>query len=105
MAIHPTHAQTTPQHQIHAQQQQPQQCQQQQQLSSTNKPGNYQLYPIYTITSIKIVQRIKRGVSRFSSWINEKLAYIHELCRDDLKIKETGCTHRIISGCDCESEQ
>lgn len=42
LAIHPTHAQTTPQHQIHAQQQQPQQCQQQQQLSSTNKPGNCQ---------------------------------------------------------------
>lgn len=41
LAIHPTHAQTTPQHQIHAQQQQPQQCQQQQQLSSTNKPGNF----------------------------------------------------------------
>lgn len=41
LAIHPTHAQTTPQHQIHAQQQQPQLSQQQQQqMSSSNKPGN-----------------------------------------------------------------
>lgn len=39
LAIHPTHAQTTPQHQMHAQQQQQQQSQQQQQLNGSNKPG------------------------------------------------------------------
>lgn len=39
LAIHPTHAQTTPQHQMHAQQQQQQQSQQQQQLIGSNKPG------------------------------------------------------------------
>lgn len=44
LAIHPTHAQTTPQHQIHAQQQQPQQSQQQQQLISSNKPGMITIY-------------------------------------------------------------
>lgn len=44
LAIHPTHAQTTPQHQIHAQQQQQQQCQQQQQLGSTNKPEHYHIF-------------------------------------------------------------
>lgn len=38
LMLHPTHAQTTPQHQIHSQQQQQQQNQQQQ-LNSSNKPG------------------------------------------------------------------